>query len=594
MSNNEYGWLLNHPPLGAIPPGQGQQLTSQPSFQSAPAAYNPPMTSQPPATYAPRPQHQSPYLQDVRSGAAYPHYLTPYQETNVVSMQPQQQRPFMPSHPTTQPISPVISQGQIPRPHVGGWRHQNGPYRMAQVPRQINRVPDAKRRRIETSTPGTTTPISQPVPQPMSQPVSQAIPQTHNLSSFSFSPRGTSDKTHLKNRADIAKPLNKADAASKITYDPKTIARDVLIATGRHPTEPGLNHHLSRLRDVFYHVDNSSDLETFRWDLVDTERVKTPRDPIRVPARPPVPQAQPPLSGPPITQPVHQLAKPPAPPPVPPVTAPAPPPPEKSPPKQLENTQVQFKATPQPKAEPQPKPKPTPQPQAQPLPKSQPQLPVQTSTPSPSVQTGKMTGKRGPGRPPGSGKARLNQTVPRPVPQIPYQVYACRWDGCHAELHNMEMLARHIYKVHVPFTLACGWQGCSNHANYPAAQLVKHIREAHLQSIAWLLGDGPSVPGTVGSDAGNSPVPLTIPESHTADGEDSLIFPANESTIRAFNRVHGNSTQLDKAQGIFRAVQRLKCQIGVGLDPGGCQLATPARNERVSNEESFYEVKYAT
>lgn len=55
--------------------------------------------------------------------------------------------------------------------------------------------------------------------------------------------------------------------------------------------------------------------------------------------------------------------------------------------------------------------------------------------------------------------------------------------------------------------------------------------------------------------------------------------------------MHGHNSQRDKAQGIFKAVQRLKEQIGVGLDPGGCQLATPARNERVSNEEDVYEVK---
>ena len=91
--------------------------------------------------------------------------------------------------------------------------------------------------------------------------------------------------------------------------------------------------------------------------------------------------------------------------------------------------------------------------------------------------------------------------------------------------------------------------------------------------------------------AGHSPVPSTIPESHIAGGEDSLIFPAHQTSIRAFNLVHGHNTQRDKAQGIFKAVQRLKEQIGVGLDPGGCQLATPARNERVSNEEDVYEVK---
>lgn len=91
------------------------------------------------------------------------------------------------------------------------------------------------------------------------------------------------------------------------------------------------------------------------------------------------------------------------------------------------------------------------------------------------------------------------------------------------------------------------------------------------------------------SETGNQG-PLATPEASQPGGEDSLIFPASYSSIRAFNRVHGNHSQQEKAREILKAVTRLKERIGVGLDPGGCQLATPARNERVSNDEEFYEV----
>lgn len=37
-------------------------------------------------------------------------------------------------------------------------------------------------------------------------------------------------------------------------------------------------------------------------------------------------------------------------------------------------------------------------------------------------------------------------------------------------------------------------------------------------------------------------------------------------------------------------MQRLKERIGVGLDPGGCQLATPERTERISDEEEVYDL----
>lgn len=92
--------------------------------------------------------------------------------------------------------------------------------------------------------------------------------------------------------------------------------------------------------------------------------------------------------------------------------------------------------------------------------------------------------------------------------------------------------------------------------------------------------------------AGESPLPKTIPESTQPGGEDSLVFPASYSSIRAFNRVHGNHTQIEKAREIFKAVQRLKEHIGYGLDPGGCQLATPTRIGRVSNDEDVYAVRH--
>lgn len=88
-------------------------------------------------------------------------------------------------------------------------------------------------------------------------------------------------------------------------------------------------------------------------------------------------------------------------------------------------------------------------------------------------------------------------------------------------------------------------------------------------------------------------VPLTIPESNQPGNEDSLIFPADIGSIRAFNRVHGNIKPEDKACEILKAVQRLKEHVGVGLDPGGCELATPQRNQRVSNDEDVYEVRSA-
>ena len=71
---------------------------------------------------------------------------------------------------------------------------------------------------------------------------------------------------------DIVEPMNKRrDALRRSNYNPKTIARDVLLGLGKHPTMAPLNAHLDVLKDRFKAVDYESDLTTFRWDLVDPE-----------------------------------------------------------------------------------------------------------------------------------------------------------------------------------------------------------------------------------------------------------------------------------------------------------------------------------
>ncbi len=66
----------------------------------------------------------------------------------------------------------------------------------------------------------------------------------------------------------IVQPIGTSVARRRTRYNPKTIARDVLIATGRHQTQRALNAHLEGLKR-FRAVNNDSDLSTFRWDIVD-------------------------------------------------------------------------------------------------------------------------------------------------------------------------------------------------------------------------------------------------------------------------------------------------------------------------------------
>ena len=85
---------------------------------------------------------------------------------------------------------------------------------------------------------------------------------------YKYSARDTLLQSH-----DIIEPMNKRrDALRRSTYNPKTIARDVLLGIGRHPTMAPLNSHLDVLKDRFKAVDLESDLSTFKWDLVDPKR----------------------------------------------------------------------------------------------------------------------------------------------------------------------------------------------------------------------------------------------------------------------------------------------------------------------------------
>ncbi|RDW70484.1 putative C2H2 finger domain protein [Aspergillus mulundensis] len=442
--------------------------------------------------------------------------------------------------------------------------------------------------------PSTQTVPSGPASSQPQQPASHLQPPGPHgrFAAYTFKPENPSDRTHLKRRSDIVSKLNEADAAQKTAYEPQTIARDILIAAGRHPTEACLNHHLLRLRDVFTAVDMNSDLATFKWDLVDPghpsretlAKVAKHRAAMQTKqtAPPPAPAVQValPVNNTFIPQQPSQRQHNPSPPTLQHVQPPPPPPP---PPQQSK-----FRVQPQVQLQSQ-----------QPVPSPVPQRVSQTqntpSTPNTPNTPNSMEKKRR-GRPPGSTNKPKVPAAPvaPPQPTSSYPVFACRWNNCQSELHNLDVLKKHIFKSHVSHQITCGWKNCQFTGTLPAAELMKHVKKEHLDSLAWKLGDGPAVATSVDLDSSSSTVPLTIPESNQPGNEDSLIFPADYRSIRAFNKVHGNSSQQEKAQEIFRAVQRLKEHIGVGLDPGGCELASPLRNQRVSTEEDVYEVRSAS
>ena len=67
----------------------------------------------------------------------------------------------------------------------------------------------------------------------------------------------------------VVEQIQRHNALQKSAYNSQTIARDILLATGKHPSMAPLNDHLAGLRTRFRDVDFTSDLSTFKWDAVD-------------------------------------------------------------------------------------------------------------------------------------------------------------------------------------------------------------------------------------------------------------------------------------------------------------------------------------
>lgn len=86
-------------------------------------------------------------------------------------------------------------------------------------------------------------------------------------------PMIVSKHMELKNQI-LVEPVRRAKVARKSRYDPRTICRDVLLATGRHPDMRPLNQHLNVMHNFLklHSKDveqDKFDLDTIRWDVID-------------------------------------------------------------------------------------------------------------------------------------------------------------------------------------------------------------------------------------------------------------------------------------------------------------------------------------
>ena len=85
-----------------------------------------------------------------------------------------------------------------------------------------------------------------------------------NLKNFTLSAAREALRT-----AEIAQPIDPSKAKPAGKYNIKTLARDILITAGKHETEAPLNFHLFGLKDIYKHVNQTTDLSSLRWDIMD-------------------------------------------------------------------------------------------------------------------------------------------------------------------------------------------------------------------------------------------------------------------------------------------------------------------------------------
>lgn len=316
--------------------------------------------------------------------------------------------------------------------------------------------------------------------------------------------------------------------ARKSRYDSRTIARDVLLATGRHPDMRGLNAHLATMQKLLGQhggdmhggdgsgggLGSRSDLATIKWDVIDPEvdeeqenanpRDSSPEEMSRK-HRPVKSGSQMPLAhspGPALTQQHPRLGATDSS-----STSNNAPRPSKS-----HHTSRSASATSTPAAANGDMP------------------PVGYSAFRSYAEDGTLIKKKGrpfgwkksihsreaQGLPPKSvtslpsrkktatstptGSAKKEHVVLQPV----YQVYKCRWQQCKAELHNFETLKKHIIKVHGlaregDERFECWWKGCGVEERAKGRVLsfdgiedwLAHVDEEHLAAVRWKLGDGP-------------------------------------------------------------------------------------------------------
>ncbi|PVI08539.1 hypothetical protein DM02DRAFT_5167 [Periconia macrospinosa] len=434
----------------------------------------------------------------------------------------------------------------------------------------------------------------------------------------------------------LVQPLDRKNALRRNTYNIKTIARDVLLACGRHPDTRQLNQHLDILKTTLPQITNDADLSTLRWDLIDPgnapagyfkedvhdlaadaddeddsdeeDRVQQSHGPSATSAVQKRPQApvealnpfQPKRRGRPPRSSLPGEAAP-------------------STPKQRPVSTTMAASAPHPSTtaagvgysafrsatqydadgNPLPKKRGRPVGWRKSLHGSAAALthsnPNGYTGPRPLPHNSRVSMPLNSGT--GSNPIRLDSRSPSVVPG--YKSFKCKWQGCVAELHNLETLRKHVFKVHRKESpsgmLECSWNDCADVASHDPLSNMRiesaktfaresdwqeHLVQTHFQPLAWTFGDGQAggVSDTNDSEAylsdaqGRSVTPRIIrPEYLSENGYSDSAEPAPQ-------RKRPKDSQEQDARGVQdRMISRKKRIGGPGMDRGGSTFVNEKR-----------------
>ncbi|KAG9186692.1 hypothetical protein G6011_09800 [Alternaria panax] len=437
---------------------------------------------------------------------------------------------------------------------------------------------------------------------------------------------------------NLVQPLDRKKALRRNTYNPATIARDVLLACGRHPSERNLNQHLDGLRTTLPQIGFDSDLSTLRWDRIDpgnpppgyfkdgvqalTEDADDEEDDSGDESRAHAPskaiggeggaahkvQALPEAINP-FKQkrrgrpPRHSF----------PDGAPATPKRPSSPASMSMSSSVPrptnsaagvgyqaFRSV----TEYGPDGKPLPKKRGRPVGwrKAIHGSPAAQSHTSANRFTGPKKKQHQPTQPSTlrNEPIRISSRSPSVANSVTRcQSYKCKWQHCQADLHNLATLQKHIFKVHGD-TLECLWDDCGKEVtNYDPMTNMSierhqphsfdlesnwrdHIQQAHISPLSWQLGDGRAA-GL--SDSHDS-------EAYLSDAQGRQVTPritVDPARIEALSmspqapvgsgrgRPPKRTAEQEARDAHDRLVSLKKRIGGPGMDRGGVTLANDKR-----------------